>query len=449
MRSIMASILSPCCYSRGSICCGRIHLISLLIFVLFVWKASCLEAELYHKDYGGPPSDDGEPHLPQRGEEDVREDREEGGLPMDGHLLGGHRMGEEDSSSSSSSSISYSCSCDDAPIHNLAPPSCRNNVHYPPGNYSVTECGARIFYLVGIHNNRTLHDALYLFRAIRDARNTILIHFDTKFGLKEYDESPLRLEIEACPCGSHVEVASVYNCSWGSWSMNFPTLWSMEKAVREYGGRWDVYVNLSGDTLPVYTAGTIANLFAGPLRDINFITSSACETGLRPTPITAFPKKWHKRSHYSYRPANLQYVDDDGIVHNNVTVETYFGSQWMALTPQWCAFLVRQLDRPDSLASQLRDHLKHTKKLMTDETFIPTLLMLYFPQTVPNVTKDYFLDAPREEEGLVHGMYAIRYERMDEHVPTSSGYYPKDQRYEVPKSSGVEIPRPWGPYFLG
>jgi hypothetical protein len=46
-------------------------------------------------------------------------------------------------------------------------------------------------------------------------------------------------------------------------------------------------------------------------------------------------------------------------------------------------------------------------------------------------------------------MYSIRYERMDEHVPSSSGYFPMEQRYQVPKSSGVDMPRPWGPYFLG
>lgn len=48
-------------------------------------------------------------------------------------------------------------------------------------------------------------------------------------------------------------------------------------------------------------------------------------------------------------------------------------------------------------------------------------------------------------------MHAIRYERMDEHVPTSQGYFPIEQRYEVPESLQhvVEKPRPWGPYFLG
>ena len=118
--------------------------------------------------------------------------------------------------------------------------------------HSNASCGARIFYLIVIHNNRTLDDALYLFRSIRDVRNTIVIHIDTKFGMDPYKASALRQEIEACPCGSHVEVASVEDSKWGTWSMNKPTFWGMEKAVKEFSDKWDVFINLSGDTLPVY-----------------------------------------------------------------------------------------------------------------------------------------------------------------------------------------------------
>jgi hypothetical protein len=226
--------------------------------------------------------------------------------------------------------------------------------------------------------------------------------------------------------------------------MNLPTLWSMEKAVTQYSGRWDVYINLSGDTLPVYTQDRMAELFAGPLKGINFVTSVVCETGLRPTPVTAFRKGWHKRGHYTHRPPhNLDYIDDDGVKHHNVNITTYFGSQWMSLTLTWCEFIIRQLQRPDSLPSRYRDWLIKTEKLMSDETFFSTMLMYSAPETLPNITEDFFLD--RDDIDLM----AIRYERMDEHVPSSSGWFPTDQRYEVPESSGVEQPRPWGPYFLG
>mmetsp|Transcript_28210 Transcript_28210/g.66236 ORF Transcript_28210/g.66236 Transcript_28210/m.66236 type:complete len:160 (-) Transcript_28210:230-709(-) len=81
---------------------------------------------------------------------------------------------------------------------------------------------------------------------------------------------------------------------------------------------------------------------------------------------------------------------------------------------------------------------------MADETFFTSMLMHYFPETLPKLREDdVFLDDPDVS------MYAIRYERMDEHVPTSKGYYPTEQRYEVPASTGIGSPRPWGPYFLG
>lgn len=308
---------------------------------------------------------------------------------------------------------------------------------------NASSCGARIFYLIVVHNNRTLDDALFLFRGIRDARNTIFVHIDSKFGMGPYMTSALRQEIEACPCGSHVEVASVEDSKWGTWSMNKPTFWGLRKAVKDFAGKWDVFINLSGDTLPVYKPERIAHLFSGPLAGINFVTSHACETGLIPTSINFFPRKWHKRNHYSENPASLEYVDENGKLHKNAELETFFGSQWMALTAEWCQFLIQELDRPDSLPSRFRDYLIATKKLMTDETFIPTLLMHYIPESMPRLDDSGALASDQIK------MYAIRYERMDEHVPTSYGDFPTDQRYEVPESSGIDSPRPWGPYFLG
>jgi hypothetical protein len=81
---------------------------------------------------------------------------------------------------------------------------------------------------------------------------------------------------------------------------------------------------------------------------------------------------------------------------------------------------------------------------MTDETFIPTLLMHVSPfnKTLPVVNEDGTLNS-------LPSMHAIRFERMDEHVPTAFGAYATQQRYEVPKSSIADEPKVWGPYFLG
>ena len=107
--------------------------------------------------------------------------------------------------------------------------------------------------------------------------------------------------------------------------------------------QWDVFVNLSGDSLAVYTPRVISRWFdplmvvdrkgamvhnhscddlyngvddgncpidplddlnnpndRGSLYGINSVTSSSCPTGLRPTHIYEFPEKWHKRWHYSH-----------------------------------------------------------------------------------------------------------------------------------------------------
>jgi len=425
----------------GSQCRGKVLVFSFLWALILLWSPTSSSNIIKDDNNSGNSSNDKlatTNGTVTHAEREVQID----GLPMGAQLLAGP-LPQDDLYSN------HSCSCHSlsSTIDSLSSTSSgRNSLPTCPSNNA---CAGRIFYLVSIHNNRTLNDALYLFRAIRDVRNVIVFHIDVKFGMESYYNSPLHKEIEACPCGSRVEVSSVHDCKWGSWSMNLPTLWSMEKAVTEYAGKFDVYINLSGDTLPVYIQSRIARLFGGPLRGINFITSSACETGLVPTSLMDFPKKWHKRSHYSHQPATqFEYVDDEGVIHHDIEVDIYFGSQCMSLTPEYCEFIVRQLARPDSLSSRFRDWLIETGKLMSDETFFTSILMRYFPETIPKIDEDMFLETDSEDDDDV-SMYAIRYERMDEHVPSSNGYFPTEQRYEVPDSTGVEKPRPWGPYFLG
>ena len=81
---------------------------------------------------------------------------------------------------------------------------------------------------------------------------------------------------------------------------------------------------------------------------------------------------------------------------------------------------------------------------MSDETFIPTLLIHHehFRETLPQISEDGSLTGTK-------GIFSVRYERMDEHVPNAFGDVVHDQRYDVPPSTGVDVPRPWGPYYLG
>lgn len=309
--------------------------------------------------------------------------------------------------------------------------------------------GSRIFYFVQVHNERTMSDAVNLLRAIRDPLNTILIHVDLKAQelLSSKDNLLLR-EIEVCPCHGTIRITSKFDVVWSQWSMNLPTLWGMQIAVEEKHD-WDVWINISGDSLPVYSPSTMSGILSQ--LPYNFVTSSACETGLLPTNVYHFPSFWHKRRHYTRDGMEddlvIQYADEYGSkTSKHMTI--YFGSQWMILQRDFCAWLVAELGREDSLASRFRHYLESSGKLMTDETFIPTLIMHVdrFDDTLPTTDENgYLLWQNQTTSSIEH----IRYERMDEHVPTAFGYLWENQRYAVPNSANVDAPRPWGPYFLG
>lgn len=245
--------------------------------------------------------------------------------------------------------------------------------------------------------------------------------------------------------------------------MNDPTLWAMEYLTyhrsqkQQSSSAWDVFVNLSGDTLPVITAHRISQLFhptSGPLGSTNFVTSSSCLTGLVPTSIFTFPKHSMKRSHYFQHniPKTLSFVDHiTGQWKDNVSTPIYFGSQWMALTSEFVTYVIRSMSHPNGLGNVLKETLIQTKVLMTDETFFPTLLMNspYFNSTVPQVKV--------EDGSLVQfpRLHSLRYERMDENAPNAYNKYTSSSSlYDIPPkfgnvTDGEGPAKPWGPYFLG
>ena len=193
-----------------------------------------------------------------------------------------------------------------------------------------------------------------------------------------------------------------------------------------FADRWDTYINLSADSLPVYTPQILSRLFDpntnttvdyghdhrhDSLYGINFLTSSSCPTGLRPTNIYDFPASWHKRAHYSHHrngtrhdaDLHIRYcdTDDDGNNDDDCTrssfssfttttsqkIVIHFGSQWMMLTPSFVKYLVQSLNNQNSLPSMLKRELIRSGKLMTDETFIPTIISNHdaFKDTLPGV----------------------------------------------------------------
>jgi len=348
----------------------------------------------------------------------------------------------------------------------------------------------------------------------------ILIHVDHRVGIANpaevaknetnktqflYNESTLKRYVDACLANScarnnnqqnephessdeaHktnnnvlLEVHSHFAPKWSKWSMNEPTLWAMEYLLYHPQFRrnkllrlgknemstenppppspdaWDVFVNLSGDTLPVISAQRISHLFNpidGPLGNTNFVTSNSCVTGLIPTSIFDFPKGSMKRSHYFQHgiPKTLSYVDTlSGQWKINVETPIYFGSQWMALTHDFVEYAIRSMSHPNGLGNVLKETLIETEVLMTDETFFATLLMNSpFRDTIPklNTSDKSLLNYP--------SMQSIRYERMDENAPNAWGEWTSSNSlYDIPPkfksvTDGEGPSRPWGPYFLG
>ena len=224
-----------------------------------------------------------------------------------------------------------------------------------------------------------------------------------------------------------------------------------------FADQWDVYINLSADTMPVYTPQVLANLFdpninissgRGLLHDINFVTSHSCTTGLVPTSIHTFPSSWHKRAHYeSHGDFDISYIDEHGN-HRTDKLVIHFGSQWMILTPAFVQYIASSLQRENSLPSMFKNELLERATLMPDETFIPTLLSHHskFSQTLPRLDEGGTLVVGPQSMKIK----SIRYERMDENRPDAFGNVVDEQRYDVPDSSTeVDTPKSWGPYFLG
>mmetsp|Transcript_1095 Transcript_1095/g.2287 ORF Transcript_1095/g.2287 Transcript_1095/m.2287 type:complete len:495 (+) Transcript_1095:83-1567(+) len=374
-------------------------------------------------------------------------------------------------------------------------------------NYNAAQAqdrppSARMAYLISVHNRRTIQDGAYLIKALMETyypgdTAVILIHVDKRAGIASrdlaeekkdeknqflYDDSSLRKYVDAClaapACTGNgrnamnhktsnnatiLEVHSHFSPAWSKWSMNDPTLWAMNyltnhpKLNGQHGSQsWDVFVNLSGDTLPVITAERISQLFEpqnGPLGNTNFVTSASCVTGLLPTSIYDFPKHSMKRGHYFQKniPTTLSYVDSaTGKWREDVNTPIYFGSQWMALTHDFVEYVIRSMDHPNGLGNVLKETLIETGVLMTDETFFATMLMNSpaFKDTIPQLNEDGALES-------YPSMHSLRYERMDENAPNAWGKYTSsDPLYDIPtkfgKATDGEGPaKAWGPYFLG
>jgi hypothetical protein len=267
----------------------------------------------------------------------------------------------------------------------------------------------------------------------------VLIHVDKKFPEVEWRGSELERIIENCGgCGTR-EMHSVADCKWGGWSMNEPVIWALDFLTFTYRGVFDKFITLSGDSLPTLTNEAMSSVVDQCLAGNNVVTSVWSETGFLPTRSTYFPEGWHKRTAYSH-PIKLDYVQ--GGVNVSKDVHVYFGSQWMMLEPDFVYYIGESMRDSESLANSLKRAYLRDRRVVTDETFFPTLLMESgrFNSTLPGGGEGG-IDVPGCE-----WIKTVRYERMDEHTPSAFGDLPNKQRYKAVEGTESKV---WGPYFLG
>ncbi|GMH54185.1 hypothetical protein TrLO_g6390 [Triparma laevis f. longispina] len=319
-------------------------------------------------------------------------------------------------------------------------PSSNNDFECPPCDLRTTPIN--FAYLITVHDDRTLTDAFPLLNAVSSSSNIVLIHVDGKYPEEYYKQSEVFKVVEKCQCGTRV-IHSGKMCEWGTWSMNEPVIWAMDVLAHDprFTGKYDKFITLSGDSLPTLTNSAMADLFSEHLMPYNILTSFWSETGFTPTKYNEYPKHWHKRNAYRH-PVGVAYKEYETGRKVMKRADVYFGSQWMVLNPDLVDYFAKSLRDRDSFASTLKRAYIEQKRVVTDETFFPTLVMNEdrFRDTVPTAGKG---------EGICEGvewLKSVRYERMDEHAPSPAGQLPDKQR--IMAIEGVE-PRVWGPYFLG
>ena len=292
----------------------------------------------------------------------------------------------------------------------------------------------RVAFLVVAHDAPTLHSAALLLDAIYDPEHHYFVHVDKKYKWPT-DRTPEQTMAPVLKGRRNVKWAQVADVAWGRWSMNEPTLWGMAQMLQTDA---DVFINLSGDAWPVLTPAALRATLQ-ELKGLNFVTSGpSCDTGLRPTGRNEFGDGWHKKQAYPHP-----------MLTSEPTLEAFYGSQWMVVTREFCDHVIRELERPGSIAFKLREWFVNgtvlvegvgrVKPHIPDETFFPTVLMrsgLKVPKPV-EIVNDV------TGSGKKVPLKSVWYVRMDEHYPWSS----HKQRYEAP--SHLSTGRPWGPYYVG
>ena len=84
----------------------------------------------------------------------------------------------------------------------VTPPSDPDTFQCPP---CPSPSATRFAYLISVHDDRTVRDAMPLLNAVSASNNIVLVHVDTKYPRDYYAGSELSRIVQNCQCGKRYD----------------------------------------------------------------------------------------------------------------------------------------------------------------------------------------------------------------------------------------------------
>lgn len=211
-----------------------------------------------------------------------------------------------------------------------------------------------IAYLILVH--RFPEQFKRMFRAIHAPGNHYLIHVDRRSG------PAMTADIAAFlnPYGNTAMLPS-RKMLWGGYSLVDAELRGMERLL-EMGADWRYFINLSGQDFPLKSQAYIAD----------YLSEQDGTQFIRAVPQQAVrPDTMNRLSHYFLEAFNR--IVRTGIPRTAMRgVTPYIGTQWKAVTRDFCTFVTR-----NPRANPFKRFYRRT--LIADEGFFQTVMMNAFP----------------------------------------------------------------------
>jgi len=210
-----------------------------------------------------------------------------------------------------------------------------------------------IAYLILVH--RFPEQFKRMFRAIYVPGNHYLIHVDHRSGAAMQADVAAFLKPYA-----NVAMLPSRKMLWGGYSLVDAELRGMEKLL-EMGADWRYFINLSGQDFPLKSQAYIADYLAQ--HDGTEFIRAVPQQAVRPDTM-------NRLSHYFIEAFNR--IVRTGIPRRRMAgITPYIGTQWKAVTRDFCAFVCR-----DPATRRFKNFYRRT--LIADEGFFQTVMMNAF-----------------------------------------------------------------------